>query len=140
MKKLIIPLILSALIAPTSMAQSELYLEHFNLEEVVLEDSPLFMAMERNFKLLMEYDTDRLLTPFIRQAGLSTKSGSKYYGWQKQHPSFTNWGGQSWSLEGHIGGHYLSALAGYRDGKVFSAARNSLPRGIYIIGGKKIIF
>ncbi|MDE6521957.1 MAG: glycoside hydrolase family 127 protein [Muribaculaceae bacterium] len=111
MKKILIPLFLTALVAPASIAQSELYPEHFNLEEVVLNESPLLTAMERNFKLLMEYDAERLLTPFIRQAGLSTKSDSKYYGWVKKHPSFTNWGDQSWSLEGHIGGHYLSALA-----------------------------
>ena len=72
MNKIFIPLFLTALIAPISMAQSELYPEHFNLEEVVLKESPLFTAMERNFKLLMEYDADRLLAPFIRQAGLST--------------------------------------------------------------------
>ncbi len=92
-------------------AQSEIYPQHFDLEEVRLLDSPMKQAMETNNALLLQYDTDRLLTPFIRQAGLADKADSKYYGWTKQHPSFQNWGLSSWSLEGHVGGHYLTALA-----------------------------
>ena len=60
---------------------------------------------------LLEYDTDRLLAPFIRQAGLHNVAGGKYSGWLDRHPSFSNWGLSSWSLEGHVGGHYLTALA-----------------------------
>ena len=63
-------------------AQSDIYPEHFDLDEVTLLDGPLKTAMDINNKLLLEYDADRLLTPFIRQAGLSKKSGSKYYGWE----------------------------------------------------------
>lgn len=92
-------------------AQSEIYPEHFDLDEVMLLDGPLKTAMDKNNVLLLEYDVDRLLTPFIRQAGLSKKSGSKYNGWEAKHPSFSNWGQSSWSLEGHVGGHYLTALA-----------------------------
>ncbi|MBQ1665028.1 MAG: glycoside hydrolase family 127 protein, partial [Bacteroidaceae bacterium] len=92
-------------------AQSDIYPEHFDLDEVTLLDGPLKTAMDINNKLLLEYDADRLLTPFIRQAGLSRKSGSKYNGWETKHPSFSNWGQSSWSLEGHVGGHYLTALA-----------------------------
>lgn len=92
-------------------AQSELYPQHFNLEEITLLESPMKTAMDINNKLLLEYDTDRLLTPFIRQAGLADKADSKYYGWTTKHPSFSNWGLSSWSLEGHVGGHYLTALA-----------------------------
>lgn len=92
-------------------AQSELYPEHFNLEEVRLAPSPLKSAMDRNVELLLEYDTDRLLTPFVRQAGLHNVAGGKYQGWTIKHPTFSNWGLSSWSLEGHIGGHYLTALA-----------------------------
>ena len=95
----------------TLSAQSELYPQHFDLEDVTLLDSPLRQAMLVNDSLLLEYDVDRLLTPFIRQAGLSDDSTSDYYGWETAHPSFTNWGLDSWSLEGHVGGHYLTALA-----------------------------
>lgn len=92
-------------------AQSEIYPEHFDLEEVTLLDGPFKRAMTVNNRLLLQYDVDRLLTPFIRQAGLTTDASSKYYRWEQQHPSFSNWGLSSWSLEGHVGGHYLTALA-----------------------------
>jgi len=97
----------------TASAQTELYPKHFNLEEVTLLDGPMRTAMELNFKVLLDYDVDRLLTPYVRQAGLSatTDTQSKYYQWTTRHPSFTNWGDNSFNLEGHVGGHYLSALA-----------------------------
>lgn len=98
-------------ISGSVMAQSELYPQHFDLEEVRLSDGPLKQALDINNELLLQYDVDRLMTPFIRQAGLSGKAGSPYYGWVNSHPSFPNWGLDSWSLEGHVGGHYLSALA-----------------------------
>ncbi len=41
---------------------------------------------------------DRLLAPFLREAGLTPKA-----------PSYTNW--ENTGLDGHIGGHYLSALS-----------------------------
>ena len=104
-------LLLLALLPCLSHAQSELYPQHFDLEEVTLLDSPLKTAMDGNAQLLLQYDADRLLTPFIRQAGLLTRSGSKYVGWERLHPSFTNWGLSDWSLEGHVGGHYLTALS-----------------------------
>lgn len=92
------------------LSQSELYPQHFDLEEVELLSGPFKTALDLNNKQLLKYDVDRLLTPFIRQAGLD-KAGSKYHGWIKAHPSFQNWGQDSWSLEGHIGGHYLTALS-----------------------------
>ena len=92
-------------------AQSEIYPQHFDLEEVTLLDGPFRTALETNNKLLLQYDTDRLLTPFIRQAGLHTQKGGKYYNWTTKHPTFPNWGQSDWSLEGHVGGHYLTALA-----------------------------
>ena len=98
---------LSSLLA---YGQSELYPEHFDLEEVTLLDSPFKTAMEVNDKLLLDYDVDRLLTPFIREAGLPSTT-TKYKNWVSQHPSFQNWGLDNWSLEGHVGGHYLTALA-----------------------------
>ncbi len=94
-----------------TQAQSEIYPQHFNLEEVTLTGGPFLQAQNINIKLLLQYDTDRLLTPFIRQAGLSDDKNSTYYNWTTLHPSFENWGLDSWSLEGHVGGHYLTALA-----------------------------
>jgi len=110
-KKILLVAIAILLWMPMAVhAQSEIYPEHFDLEEVTLLDSPFKTAMDINNELLLQYDVDRLLTPFIREAGLSDKSG-KYNGWVSKHPSFSNWGLSSWSLEGHVGGHYLTALA-----------------------------
>lgn len=116
------------------LSQSELYPQHFNLEEVELSDGPFKTALDLNNKQLLKYDVDRLLTPFIRQAGLD-KTGSKYAGWVKAHPSFPNWGQDSWSLEGHIGGHYLTALSlGYASTKDEST-RNALKERLeYCLG------
>jgi len=92
-------------------AQSQLYPQHFDLSEVTLLNGQHKQMMELNAELLLKYDADRLMTPFIRQAGLSSQSGSKYYNWTSKHPSFTNWGLSDWSLEGHVGGHYVTALS-----------------------------
>ncbi len=100
---------LSALCVVTAApAQSSLYPHHFDLSEVTLLDSPFKTAMDLNIKNLLDYDADRLLTPFVRQAGLAT---GQYAGWTTLHPIFTNWGDASFDLSGHVGGHYLSALA-----------------------------
>lgn len=87
----------------TLQAQSQLYPQLFNLNEVTLGDGPMRKAMLLNDSILLEYDVDRLLTPFCRQAGIS--------GWEDQHPNFSNWGSGSFRLDGHVGGHYLTALA-----------------------------
>jgi len=110
MKRLLTTLALAAAVGGAA-AQSALYPNHFDLSEVTLLDSPLKTAMELNIKTLLQYDVDRLLTPYIRQAGLSDDSSSSYYGWETKHPSFDNWGNSSFNLDGHVGGHYLSALS-----------------------------
>ena len=92
-------------------AQSSLYPHHFDLSEVTLLDSPYKTAMDLNIKTLLEYDADRLLTPFVRQAGLNT---GQYANWVTRHPIFTNWGNASFDLSGHVGGHYLTARVGLR--------------------------
>ncbi|MBR0276510.1 MAG: glycoside hydrolase family 127 protein, partial [Prevotella sp.] len=94
-------------------AQTELYPKHFDLEQVTLLDGPMKTAMDKNIEVLLQYDVDRLLTPYVRQAGLAstTDTGSRYYQWLTKHPNFTNWGDSSFDLSGHVGGHYLSALA-----------------------------
>ena len=75
-------------------AQSSLYGNTFSLGEVTLSDGPFKHACDLNIKKLLEYDIDRLLAPYLKEAGLPAKS-----------ESFPNWIG----LDGHIGGHYLSA-------------------------------
>lgn len=94
-------------------AQSEIYPSHFDLNEVTLLDSPFKTAMDTNNRLLLQYDVDRLLTPYVRQSGLgaTTDTQNRYYKWEANHPSFDNWGNSSFNLDGHVGGHYISALA-----------------------------
>ena len=53
-------------------------------------------ARDLNIQVLLKYDNDRLLAPFLKEAGLTPK-GELY----------PNWAG----LDGHVGGHYLTALA-----------------------------
>ncbi len=97
-----------------AMAQTDIYPQHFALDEVTLLESPYKTAMDRNIEQLLAYDTDRLLTPFVRQAGLSETSdaSSAYYQWETLYPNFENWAwNPSFALDGHVGGHYLSALS-----------------------------
>lgn len=77
-------------------AQSALYGNEFPLSDVKLLDSRFKDAMDLNVEVLLSYDTDRLLAPYLKEAGLQPKG-----------EDFTNWAG----LDGHVGGHYISALA-----------------------------
>ena len=79
-----------------SQAQDRLYADEFPLGDVTLTDGPLRHARDLNIKVLLQYDNDRLLAPFLKEAGLTPK-GELY----------PNWAG----LDGHVGGHYLTALA-----------------------------
>ena len=109
-----VALAITACLASGLHAQSELYPKHFELSQVTLLDSPFLTAMEKNIDVLMQYDVDRLLTPYVRQAGLAETADvqSPYYQWLSKHPNFPNWGGDArFDLSGHVGGHYLSALA-----------------------------
>ena len=96
MKKYLIPIIALLYAIPNSNAQSRLYPNEFDLSDVVITDGPLKHAMDKNVEVLLSYDVDRLLAPYLKAAGLPPKA-----------ESFPNWDG----LDGHIGGHYLSALA-----------------------------
>jgi hypothetical protein len=79
-----------------TVAQSKLYPNEFDLDEVILLDSPLKEGRDLNIKVLLQYDVDRLLAPYHIQAGLKPKS-----------VAYPNWDG----LDGHVGGHYLTAMA-----------------------------
>ena len=95
-------------------AQHELYPTAFDLQEVTLLPGVFKQAQDMNYSLLLEYDMDRLLTPFVRQAGLdkTRDEKSRYYQWSYEHPAFENFAwNPSQAMDGHITGHYLSALA-----------------------------
>ena len=69
----------------------------FPLSSVRLLESPFKQAQKTDMKYMLALDPDRLLAPYLREAGIEPKA--KNYG---------NWEGTG--LDGHIGGHYLSAL------------------------------
>ncbi len=95
-------------------AQHTLYPAVYNLQEVTLLDSPFKDAQDLNFKTLMQYNTDCLLTPYVRQSGLSatTDEKSPYYQWEYEHPAFTSFAwNPALAMDGHVLGHYLSALS-----------------------------
>ena len=72
--------------------------EPFPLRDVRLGPSPFLDAQATDLNYLLAMEPDRLLAPFLREAGLEPKQ-----------PSYGNW--ESTGLDGHMGGHYLSALA-----------------------------
>lgn len=81
-----------------SQAFNEQKICYFDLCDVVLLESPFKKAQELDKAYLLEMKADRLLAPYLREAGLAQKA-----------ESYTNW--ENTGLDGHIGGHYVSALA-----------------------------
>ena len=73
-------------------------LQLFHLSDVRLLEGPFKQAMLTDMQYILEMDVDKLLAPYLREAGLEPKA-----------ESYTNW--ENTGLDGHIGGHYLSALA-----------------------------
>ena len=104
-------IVASMTLTPDAQAQSLLYPQHFDIADITLLDGPMKTATVLNAELLLKYDADRLMAPFVREAELDKVAGGKYEGWLTKHPSFGNWGQPDWTLEGHVGGHYISALA-----------------------------
>ena len=93
--RLFLPMLMLFL-AGSIQAQDRLYADEFSLGDVTLLDGPLKKARDLNIKTLLQYDCDRLLAPYLKEAGLTPKA-----------KSYPNWDG----LDGHVGGHYLTALA-----------------------------
>ena len=95
MKRTLTMLLLAALTVAGN-AQYKLYFNEFPLGDVTLLDGPLKKARDLNIQTLLKYDCDRLLAPYRKEAGLEPRA--------KTYP---NWDG----LDGHVGGHYLTAMA-----------------------------
>jgi hypothetical protein len=70
----------------------------FTLDAVRLLDGPFKHAQDVNRDYLLRLDIDRLLAPFLIEAGLPPKA-----------PKYPNW--ESCGLDGHTAGHYLTAIA-----------------------------
>ena len=96
MKKQLMIALLSIAPALGVVAQDKLYKDEFPLGDITLLDGPLKHARDLNVQVLLKYDCDRMLAPYRKEAGL-----------QPRKPSYPNWDG----LDGHVGGHYLSALS-----------------------------
>jgi DUF1680 family protein len=96
MMKRVISLLALLLTVGAATAQDRLYADEFPLGDVTLLDGPLKKARDLNIKTLLQYDCDRLLAPYLKEAGLTPKG-----------KSYPNWDG----LDGHVGGHYLTAMA-----------------------------
>ena len=79
-------------------AQTNHQVSYFSLQDVKLLSSPFLQAQQTDLHYILALAPDRLSAPFLREAGLTPKA-----------PSYTNW--ENTGLDGHIGGHYLSALS-----------------------------
>ncbi|GAB3949713.1 glycoside hydrolase family 127 protein [Spirosoma harenae] len=73
-------------------------MQSFPLQEVRLTDGAFKNAQDVDLTYILALNPDKLLAPYLIDAGLPLKA--ERYG---------NW--ESSGLDGHIGGHYLSALA-----------------------------
>ena len=83
---------------PSILSGESQSLATFPLSRVRLLDSPFREAQATDKAYIMELDPDRLLAPYLIEAGLEPKA-----------EGYGNW--EASGLNGHIGGHYLSALA-----------------------------
>lgn len=86
------------IVATATVHGQSAQLHSFPLSSVRLLESPFKAAQETDMKYILSLDADRLLVPYFREAGLESKS-----------KSYANW--ENTGLDGHIGGHYLSALS-----------------------------
>ena len=86
------------MLAATSALQADHAVASPSLDAVRLLDGPFLEAAKANRAYLLAHEPDRLLAPFLREAGLPAKAAS--YG---------NW--ENTGLDGHTAGHYVSALA-----------------------------
>lgn len=86
------------LVSTVAVYGQSVQLQSFPLSSVRLLESPFKAAQETDMKYILSLDADRLLVPYLREAGLESNS-----------KSYANW--ENTGLDGHIGGHYLSALS-----------------------------
>ena len=79
-------------------AQLSTQVESFPISSVRLTTSPFKHAEDMDLQYLLGINPDRLLAPYLKEAGLVPKA-----------ENYTNW--ENTGLDGHIGGHYVSALS-----------------------------
>lgn len=81
-----------------AIAQTDAVISTFPLNEVKLRDGIFKNAEQVDLKYILDLDMDKLLAPYLKEAGL-TKKADSYGNWENS------------GLDGHIGGHYISALS-----------------------------
>ncbi|HEY4323599.1 MAG TPA: glycoside hydrolase family 127 protein [Mucilaginibacter sp.] len=89
-------IIVAIIFSGKTSAQSTL--QSFKLQEIKLLPGVFKNAQQTDLKYMLALDPDRLLAPYLTEAGLKPKK-----------PNYGNW--ENTGLDGHIGGHYLSALS-----------------------------
>ncbi|GAB3017300.1 glycoside hydrolase family 127 protein [Spirosoma pulveris] len=94
MKTNLLHITLLLLLSVTTLAQ----MQPFALQEVKLTGGPFKNAQDVDRRYILALNPDKLLAPYLIDAGIPVKA-----------PRYGNW--ESSGLDGHIGGHYLSALA-----------------------------
>jgi len=77
---------------------AQIKLQAFDLKDVRLLESPFLKAEKTDQAYMLSLNPDRLLAPYLKEAGLTPKA-----------ESYGNW--ENTGLDGHIGGHYVSALS-----------------------------
>ena len=82
------------LLSLSAMAQ----MQPFSLQEVKVTGGAFKNAQDVDLRYILALDPDKLLAPYLIDAGLPLKA-TRYGNWESS------------GLDGHIGGHYLSALA-----------------------------
>ena len=96
--KMVGTLLFATISMTTSLAQTTPKVEYFGISDVRLTRSAFKHAEDMDIQYLLALNPDRLLAPYLKGAGLTPKADN-----------YTNW--ENTGLDGHIGGHYLSALS-----------------------------
>ena len=97
-KQMVLTLIAATIVSQPLAAQTKTVAESFRVSDVRLEASPFKHGEDMDIRYLLALDPDRLLAPYLKEAGLKPKADN-----------YTNW--ENTGLDGHVGGHYLSALS-----------------------------
>lgn len=91
-------LLLAIWLAPALGSGQSVKLQSFPVSAVRLLDSPFQEAQQTDQAYMLSLNPDRLLAPYLASAGLPPKA-ERYGNWENT------------GLDGHMGGHYLSAVA-----------------------------
>ncbi|MDE6390110.1 MAG: glycoside hydrolase family 127 protein [Duncaniella sp.] len=97
-RNLLLSLTASLAALPLCASPAEPVREMYPASAVRLTAGRFKKAQEMDIRYLLSLDPDRLLAPYLKEAGLAPKADN-----------YTNW--ENTGLDGHIGGHYLSALS-----------------------------